>query len=261
METKRNTAESDKLTLSSNDEMNIKPTIPMEAPSLSNEQTAPSCRLYLISPERIEHPAIFAAELRAALDGGDVAAFQLRLKGGDERHRPRRRYLAADLPAARRRLHHERPARPRGEARLRRRACRPGRHALRRGAAHRRARPPGRRHLQGLAPSRHGGRRSRRRLRGVRRLLPVRHQGRHHAGRTRHPRVVERADGSPVRGDRRHHGRQLQAGGRGRRRLPGGLRRRVEPQGRPEAAVRAFNEIFCEGMGAQPSCSGRSAHR
>src|SRR5262245_56472098 len=42
--------------------------------------TAPTCRLYLISPERIEHPAIFAADLRSALDGGDVAAFQLRLK-------------------------------------------------------------------------------------------------------------------------------------------------------------------------------------
>ena len=37
-------------------------------------------RLYLISPAHIEHPSIFADELRAALDGGDVAAFQLRLK-------------------------------------------------------------------------------------------------------------------------------------------------------------------------------------
>ena len=37
-------------------------------------------RLYLISPERHEHPTIYANELRAALDGGDVAAFQLRLK-------------------------------------------------------------------------------------------------------------------------------------------------------------------------------------
>ncbi|MDP1751886.1 MAG: thiamine phosphate synthase [Reyranella sp.] len=37
-------------------------------------------RLYLISPQRIEHPAIFADDLRAALNGGDVAAFQLRLK-------------------------------------------------------------------------------------------------------------------------------------------------------------------------------------
>lgn len=42
--------------------------------------TATDCRLYLISPERIEHPTIFADDLRAALDGGDVAAFQLRLK-------------------------------------------------------------------------------------------------------------------------------------------------------------------------------------
>lgn len=43
-----------------------------------------TCRLYLISPERIEHPSIFADELRAALAGGDVAAFQLRLKDVDD---------------------------------------------------------------------------------------------------------------------------------------------------------------------------------
>lgn len=44
-----------------------------------------TCRLYLISPERLDHPSIFADELRAALDGGDVAAFQLRLKDvGDD---------------------------------------------------------------------------------------------------------------------------------------------------------------------------------
>ena len=41
-------------------------------------------RLYLISPERIDHPAIFASDLRAAFDGGDVAAFQLRLKNVDD---------------------------------------------------------------------------------------------------------------------------------------------------------------------------------
>src|SRR5215467_2498522 len=52
---------------------------------MTSASSAPcSCRLYLISPERIEHPAIFAADLRAALDGGDVAAFQLRLKGVDD---------------------------------------------------------------------------------------------------------------------------------------------------------------------------------
>jgi thiamine-phosphate pyrophosphorylase len=43
-----------------------------------------ACRLYLISPERIEHPSIFADGLRAALAGGDVAAFQLRLKDVDD---------------------------------------------------------------------------------------------------------------------------------------------------------------------------------
>lgn len=43
-----------------------------------------SCRLYLVSPKRIDHPAIFAAELRAAFDGGDVAAFLLSLPDADE---------------------------------------------------------------------------------------------------------------------------------------------------------------------------------
>jgi thiamine-phosphate pyrophosphorylase len=46
--------------------------------------TTDSCRLYLISPESIDHPAIFADDLRLALGGGDVAAFQLRLKGVDD---------------------------------------------------------------------------------------------------------------------------------------------------------------------------------
>ena len=41
-------------------------------------------RLYLISPERIDHPELFASDLRAALDGGDVAAFQLRLKNASD---------------------------------------------------------------------------------------------------------------------------------------------------------------------------------
>lgn len=43
----------------------------------------PLCRLYLISPERIEAPR-FAERLAAALDGGDVAAVQLRLKGASD---------------------------------------------------------------------------------------------------------------------------------------------------------------------------------
>lgn len=40
----------------------------------------PGCRLYLISPPRIDDLAAFAVLLREALVGGDVAAFQLRLK-------------------------------------------------------------------------------------------------------------------------------------------------------------------------------------
>ena len=47
--------------------------------------TAPDCRLYLISPPTIADLARFAADLREALAGGDVGAFQLRLKGaGDD---------------------------------------------------------------------------------------------------------------------------------------------------------------------------------
>ena len=43
----------------------------------------PPCRLYLITPPRLE-PRGFADELARALDAGDVAAVQLRLKGADD---------------------------------------------------------------------------------------------------------------------------------------------------------------------------------
>jgi thiamine-phosphate pyrophosphorylase len=42
----------------------------------------PACKLYLISPPAID--AAFTDRLAAALDGGEVAAFQLRLKGIDD---------------------------------------------------------------------------------------------------------------------------------------------------------------------------------
>src|SRR5215813_3657120 len=42
-----------------------------------------SCRLYLISPPHLS-PANFAIPLREALDGGDIASFQLRLKHVDD---------------------------------------------------------------------------------------------------------------------------------------------------------------------------------
>ncbi|MCS5604648.1 MAG: thiamine phosphate synthase, partial [Alphaproteobacteria bacterium] len=41
------------------------------------------CRLYLITPPKLD-PAAFAEHLRAALDEGDVACLQLRLKDVDD---------------------------------------------------------------------------------------------------------------------------------------------------------------------------------
>ena len=45
---------------------------------------APACRLYLLTPPRLPDPGRFAQTLRAALDGGDVAALQVRLKDVDD---------------------------------------------------------------------------------------------------------------------------------------------------------------------------------
>jgi len=42
--------------------------------------STPACRLYLITPPRIDDLAAFGRMLSAALDAGDVAALQLRLK-------------------------------------------------------------------------------------------------------------------------------------------------------------------------------------
>jgi len=42
------------------------------------------CRLYLITPSRIDDLAAFGRTLAGALDAGDVAALQLRLKGAGE---------------------------------------------------------------------------------------------------------------------------------------------------------------------------------
>ena len=44
----------------------------------------PACRLYLITPPRLEDPAAFAVRLEAALSAGDVAAVQVRLKDASE---------------------------------------------------------------------------------------------------------------------------------------------------------------------------------
>lgn len=42
--------------------------------------TTPTCRLYLITPTRLDDLAAFGRELAHALDAGDVAALQIRLK-------------------------------------------------------------------------------------------------------------------------------------------------------------------------------------
>lgn len=44
----------------------------------------PPCRLYLITPPAIPDLAVFARDLEAALDAGDVAALQIRLKDADD---------------------------------------------------------------------------------------------------------------------------------------------------------------------------------
>src|ERR1700729_1469554 len=46
--------------------------------------TSPACRLYLITPPRIDDLATFGRALGAALEAGDVGALQLRLKDVDE---------------------------------------------------------------------------------------------------------------------------------------------------------------------------------
>ena len=48
--------------------------------------TPPACRLYLITPPVIDDPSAFAATLGDALDGGDVACLQVRLKDVDDSH-------------------------------------------------------------------------------------------------------------------------------------------------------------------------------
>ena len=61
------------------DELRLDPGF---ADRFERDEKKPACQLYLISPPRID--AGFAEVLKAALDAGPVAAFQLRLKGIDE---------------------------------------------------------------------------------------------------------------------------------------------------------------------------------
>ena len=61
------------------DELRLDPGF---ADRFERDKRRPACQLYLISPPSID--VGFAERLAQAFDGGDVAAFQLRLKGIDE---------------------------------------------------------------------------------------------------------------------------------------------------------------------------------
>ena len=65
------------LTLSSTDDELV--PLPADFADRFEQDERPACQLYVVSPPRIEIPA-FTESLKAALDGGPVAAFQLRLK-------------------------------------------------------------------------------------------------------------------------------------------------------------------------------------
>ena len=62
---------------------------------------APACRLYLITPPSLADLEGFAAELEAALEAGDVAALQIRLKDADEAELSRVARRLAPLAQAR----------------------------------------------------------------------------------------------------------------------------------------------------------------
>jgi len=61
------------------DELRLDPDF---AALFERDDRRPPCQLYLISPPTLD--GAFADQLKAALDGGPVAAFQLRLKGMNE---------------------------------------------------------------------------------------------------------------------------------------------------------------------------------
>ena len=69
------------------------------------------CRLYICTPPALD-PAEFAPKLEQALDAGDVACLQLRLKDVDDDTVRRAIDSSPIAQSARRRLHPERPPRP-----------------------------------------------------------------------------------------------------------------------------------------------------
>ena len=76
----------------------------MWPPVAGNRAVSELCRLYLITPPSIESPAAFVEQFKSALDGGDIASIQVRLKGADGAAAPHDdvlRLCEALTPAAR----------------------------------------------------------------------------------------------------------------------------------------------------------------
>src|SRR4051812_17109353 len=61
-----------------------KPRCSLKPRAMSANPRRLPCRLYLITPPSLPDLGAFAAELEAALDAGDVAALQFRLKDGSD---------------------------------------------------------------------------------------------------------------------------------------------------------------------------------
>ena len=130
------------------------------------------CRLYLITPPEIELES-FAPKLEAALDAGDVACLQLRLKGAndDDVRRAGERLLPICQSRSVPLLINDRPD-------LAAEIGADGAHVGADDASYTEARErsrrerDGRRELLRFAPPRHGGGSLGRGLRRVRRLLP-----------------------------------------------------------------------------------------
>ena len=190
------------------------------------------CRLYLITPSTLD--AGFADPLARALDAGDVAAVQLRLKDADDD--AWRRAIDALRPVAQSRgvafLLNDRPelVRPHG--------C-DGAHVGQTDTPAREARLVLGPDLQ-LGVTCHDSRDMAMQAGedgadyvAFGAFLPHHHEGRADPGGPGATVLVVRADGAAVCRDRRHHGRELRAAGAGGGELPGRGGRGLGASGRP----------------------------
>ena len=205
------------------------------------------CRVYLITPPTLD-PVPFADLLAAALDAGDVAAVQLRLKDVDDD--AWRRAIDALRPVTQSRgvafLLNDR-------ADLVRATGSDGAHVGQEDMPARQARAlmgpdatlgvtcKGSRDLA-MAAGEDGAD-----YVAFGAFFPSGDQGGHAVHRPRDPALVVGTDGTAVLRDRRHHGGELRAAGAGRRRFPGGGRRGVEPSRRPRRRRARAERRDCRG--------------